>query len=133
MDILLCSYPLWLTYEYYSLQTTNNLDKIDVNSRLSFLVAWWATFGTLGIAENYAGISAFPFYTLLKGGVMVSMYSKSYRDWITQNALSGALVGTEKVKSIGLSIINEHSPQFNTYINYKKEDVKKGWFSGWFN
>lgn len=128
MDLFICTYPLILTYQYYTIP--------EFKDNLEFLTIWWSSFGTFTLLEEYAGIDNLPFYTLLKGGILVSMYSSTYRESITKHTLDGVTIGLQKAKSTVKSIIDEHFPQMNEYIKIPDEQETQtptqSWFS-WFS
>lgn len=113
MDLLLCTYPLFLTYNYYQTPIPNS----DSDSELPFLVAWWSTFGSLSLMENYAGLHNLPLYSFAKGGILLSMYSKDYRAWMMNHAFEGVKRIASEGKDVGLSIIDEHCPSLKQYVN----------------
>ena len=136
MDILVCAYPLFLTYQYYVTPTSTTDD-------LEFLAVWWSSFGTITLLENYAGLDNIPLYSFLKGGILLSMYSSSYREWLTGNALQGITSGLKKAKQTTISIVDEHFPKVKEYIKLDTEQEgdssangsngssgSNGWF-GW--
>ena len=109
MDLFVCAYPLYLTHQFYVDQTNT------VN--LPFLTIWWSTFGAITLGENYANINGFPFYWMIKSGVLFSLYSSDYREWLTKNALSTISVASNKVKDGVVKIVDEHFPMLiNTSI-----------------
>lgn len=108
MDLLVCTYPLYLTHQFYS-------DQSDV-SNLPFLAVWWSTFGAITLAENYANIDGLPFYWIIKSGALIGLYSSDYREWLTKNALSTAAIAGTKIKDGVVNIVNEHFPTVKKYI-----------------
>ena len=133
MDILISAYPLYLTYGYC-------LDQSEATN-LPFLTIWWSSFGILTLGENYAGIDRFPLYWVVKSGVLLSLYSSEYRDWVTTYALKGVVNVGSTVKNGSVKIINEHFPSVKKYVNIdgndqdhnnNREKLSKGWFSNWF-
>ena len=134
MDLLICTYPLYLTHQYYGDQTDN--------TNLPFLAVWWSTFGAITLAENYANIDGFPFYWVIKSGVLISLYSSDYREWLTKNALSTVAVAGNKIKDGVVTIVDEHFPTVKKYIKLDKNTdssdqnqnqnnrLSRGWFSG---
>jgi hypothetical protein len=136
MDAIVCTYPLFLTYQYY---TAPNLHEYKEN--LEFLAVWWSSYGTINLLEQYAGVSNLPFYSFIKGGVLLSMYSSTYREWLTKHAVKGITHGIDKAKTTTLSIIDENFPRIKEYIKFQESDntdninnessVQSGWFSKW--
>lgn len=153
MDILVCMYPLLLTYNYYDACGDNggNSEYRDIRvnciDNLHFLTTWWSTFGALTLMEKYGGLDNVPFYTFAKGGILLSMYSNSYREWIRNHMLEGVKEIAKKTQNITKTIIDEHFPSLNKYINTpnipntvnakdkKDEPPNYGWFASsvnWF-
>ena len=126
MNIILCSYPLFLTYQRLlpSLSQESDYSPID-KENLEFLLTWWSSFSSLTLLEQYAGIDNLPLYSLSKSGLLLFMYSSTYRKWFTHNVLYGAAAATEKGKNITLSIIDEHFPIAKQYIDLYHREHKK--------
>ena len=136
MDLLICAYPLFLTHQYYAdMRNTTNLP---------LLTVWFSTFTVISLAENTLNIDNLPFYWIIKPGVMLSLYSSNYREWLTQNALSTVTSAGNRFKNAALTIIDEHFPAIKQYIptistqnnpnNPNESNVRtnNGWFGGWF-
>lgn len=136
MDIIVCIYPLYLTYQEYIQPADSGQPTIPTQSdldNLSFLTVWWSTFGTFSLLEQYAGLSSLPFYSFSKAGILLTMYSTNYRKWVTEKTLEGVSFMTKKGQDIGISVIKEHWPNVTKYIKLDgekdKDEQKNGWFS----
>lgn len=139
-------YPLFLTYNYYDACDNggNSDNRVYCIDNLHFLTTWWSTFGALTLMEKYGGLNNVPFYTFAKGGILLSMYSNSYREWVRNHMLEGVKEIAKKTQNVAKSIIDEHFPSLHKYINIantvnpkdKKDDPQNyGWFASsvnWF-
>lgn len=130
-DTLLVSYPLYQTSQLILSQSAPKPEGTLATTEERRLLRFWLVYGGLSLTESF-GADGIPGYHLLKGAVLVSMYSDVHSAVINDVLLT-------RVCRQYVNVANRVKSWWNDRAAPKVEQLSGGWFgtikskipSGW--
>jgi|JI10StandDraft_1071094.scaffolds.fasta_scaffold69008_3 hypothetical protein len=120
-DTLLVSYPLYQTSQLILSQTADtNTSPLISTPEERRLLRFWLVYGGLNLTESF-GADGIPGFQLLKGAVLISMYSDVHSAAINDILLT-------RVCRQYLNVANRVKTWWNDSAVPKVEQISGGWF-----